>query len=469
MPSRSSRARQAQGLTRIESLQGKRVGVLSSSAAHRLLEADGRTDLVLYPGNVESFRDLKAGRIEAVVLDLPIALHYAGPDPALKFSGPPFAPGYYGIGVRKGDDSLLAAVNGAIRQMTADGTLERIYRKHGIWDERQAQLADYRPAAVAERQAVSTLREWPKYLPLLLRGAVTTVELSVLAMALAVMAGLVLVLARLFAPAPLPWLARAYIEVIRGTPLLIQLFLIFKSYQSVCVLRGINHVQERGEVVVLIGPSGSGKTTFLRCLNQLEAADAGRITIDGISVAGGRPARTGRDLERQRQLRLRAGMVFQSFNLFPHLTVLENITSAPVVVKGMARQEAQARARQLLDKVGLADKAGAYPSQLSGGQQQRVAIARALAMGPQVMLFDEPTSALDPELRGEVLGVMRQLAQEGMTMIVVTHEMQFARDIADRVLFFEGGLVAESGPPDEIFSHPRHERTREFLRRVETR
>jgi polar amino acid transport system ATP-binding protein len=244
---------------------------------------------------------------------------------------------------------------------------------------------------------------------------------------------------------------------------------LFKSYQSNRVLAGIDHVQQRGEAVVIIGPSGCGKSTFLRCLNQLEAADAGRITIGGITVEGGRPPRTRQERERQRQLRLQAGMVFQSFNLFPHLSVLENVTTAPIVVRQIAPADAQIRARDLLAKVGLAEKAAAYPSQLSGGQQQRVAIARALAMEPQVMLFDEPTSALDPELRDEVLRVMRQLAEEGMTMIVVTHEMQFARDIADRVLFVEGGRVAEAGPPEELFSNPRHERTREFLRRVAAR
>jgi cystine transport system ATP-binding protein len=244
---------------------------------------------------------------------------------------------------------------------------------------------------------------------------------------------------------------------------------LVKSYNSNCVLHGIDHTQPAGEAVVLIGPSGCGKSTFLRCLNQLELPDSGRITIDGVTIEGGCPPRTSEGREQQRQLRIRAGMVFQSFNLFPHLTVLQNVTEGPIVVKGVPEAEAEVRARQLLAKVGLEGKAAAYPSQLSGGQQQRVAIARALAMDPKVMLFDEPTSALDPELRDEVLRVMRQLAEEGMTMIVVTHEMQFARDMADRVLFFDGGSVAESGPPEQVFSNPQHERTREFLRKVATR
>ncbi len=239
-----------------------------------------------------------------------------------------------------------------------------------------------------------------------------------------------------------------------------------KSFAATPVLRGVSHQQARGEAVVLIGPSGCGKSTFLRCLNQLEVPDSGRITIDGLTVEGGHARRDNHEHERQCQLRQRVGMVFQSFHLFPHLTVLENITLAPRVVKGIGEAEAQTRARELLTKVGLEHKAGAYPSQLSGGQQQRAAIARALAMQPRVMLFDEPTSALDPELRDEVLQVMRQLAEEGMTMIVVTHEMQFAREIADRVLFFDGGQVAESGPPDQIFLNPQLERTREFLRCV---
>jgi ABC-type polar amino acid transport system ATPase subunit len=244
---------------------------------------------------------------------------------------------------------------------------------------------------------------------------------------------------------------------------------LVKSYRLTPVLRGIDHVQERGETVVLIGPSGCGKSTFLRCLNQLETADSGRITIGGITIEGGRPPRTAAERERQRQLRQRAGMVFQSFNLFPHLTVKQNITLAPVVVRGAPPTDADALARELLIKIGLADKAEAYPAQLSGGQQQRVAIARALAMQPDVMLFDEPTSALDPELREEVLVVMRRLAEEGMTMILVTHEMQFARDIASRVVFFDGGRVAESGPPEQIFSNPQQTRTREFLSKVATR
>jgi cystine transport system ATP-binding protein len=241
---------------------------------------------------------------------------------------------------------------------------------------------------------------------------------------------------------------------------------LVKSYNSTRVLHGIDHQQQRGEAVVLIGPSGCGKSTFLRCLNQLEIADAGRITIGDVTIEGGHPPRTSEERELQRQLRMRAGMVFQSFNLFPHLTVLENVTESPIVVKGMGKEQAEALARGLLAKVGLDGKALSYPSQLSGGQQQRVAIARALAMEPQVMLFDEPTSALDPELRDEVLRVMRQLVEEGMTMIVVTHEMQFARDVADRVLFFDGGRVAEAGPPEQIFGNAQHPRTREFLSKV---
>jgi ABC-type polar amino acid transport system ATPase subunit len=244
---------------------------------------------------------------------------------------------------------------------------------------------------------------------------------------------------------------------------------LVKSYNDTRVLHGVDHSQKRGEAVVVIGPSGCGKSTFLRCLNQLEMADAGTITIGDVTIACGGPPRGSMERERQRLLRMRAGMVFQSFNLFPHLTVLQNITEAPRVVKGVSRSEAETAAGALLAKVGLENKAGAYPAQLSGGQQQRVAIARALAMEPEVMLFDEPTSALDPELRDEVLRVMRQLAEEGMTMIVVTHEMQFARDMADTILFFDGGRVLESGHPDQIFVAPVHERTRDFLRRATTR
>jgi ABC-type polar amino acid transport system ATPase subunit len=241
---------------------------------------------------------------------------------------------------------------------------------------------------------------------------------------------------------------------------------LVKSYGGTRVLHGIDHVQRRGETVVVVGPSGCGKSTFLRCLNQLEIADAGSISVDGVKIEGGHEPQTAEERDRQRQLRLKTGMVFQHFNLFPHLSALENVTTAPVVVKKVPKAEAEERGRELLRKVGLADRADAWPSQLSGGQQQRVAIARALAMEPAVMLFDEPTSALDPELRGEVLRVMRELAEEGMTMIIVTHEMQFARDVADRVLFLDAGRVAEAGPPEQLFGAPRNERTREFLQRV---
>ena len=219
--------RETDGLTRLENLKGKPVGVLSSSVAQRLVEAAGGIETKIYPGNVETLRDLKAGRIEAVVLDLPIAIHYARPDATLKLSGPTFAPGYYAIGVRKEDTALLAALNQAIEQLAADQTLARIYQKYGLWDDLQQRLKDYQPEVVEQRQRISTLREWPKYLPLLLKGAITTVELSLVAMALAIIVGLALALTRLFAIAPLRWLATAYIEVIRGTPLLIQLFLIY--------------------------------------------------------------------------------------------------------------------------------------------------------------------------------------------------------------------------------------------------
>jgi|ERR1044071_36108 polar amino acid transport system substrate-binding protein len=215
------------GLTNLEELKGKKVGVLSSTAAQRILERSGGVELKIYPGNVESLRDLKAGRIEAVLLDLPIALYYAKDEPALKFSGAPFAPGYYAIGIKKEDVTLLAAVNEAIKQLGDDGTLERIYRKYGIWDERQVSLKNYQSEQVTQRRAISTLREWPKYLPLLLRGAAITIELSVLAMAFAIVSGLIIMLIRLYGIVPLQWCAKAYVEIVRGTPLLIQLFLIY--------------------------------------------------------------------------------------------------------------------------------------------------------------------------------------------------------------------------------------------------
>ncbi len=243
---------------------------------------------------------------------------------------------------------------------------------------------------------------------------------------------------------------------------------VSKRYGDVQVLNEVSIEVGRGEVICVIGPSGSGKSTLLRCLNYLEEIEGGRIYVDGElmgcrEVGGRLHALPERQTCRQRSA---IGMVFQRFNLFPHLTALENVIEAPMVVKKIARREAADRAMALLERVGLADKARAYPNMLSGGQQQRVAIARALAMDPKLMLFDEPTSALDPELVGEVLAVMRELVRTGMTMIVVTHEMAFAREVADRVLFMEGGVIVEQGTPGEIFNRPTQDRTRLFLSRV---
>ncbi|EJL02712.1 MULTISPECIES: amino acid ABC transporter ATP-binding protein [Pseudomonas] len=244
---------------------------------------------------------------------------------------------------------------------------------------------------------------------------------------------------------------------------------IHKSFGELEILKGISLQVRRGEVVVLIGASGSGKTTFIRCINLLEDIQGGRIRVNGRAM-GYRERADGslvRDSERNiARQRRDIGMVFQRFNLFPHMTALENIIEAPIQVLGVPRAEAFEQARGLLARVGLADKAGHYPSMLSGGQQQRVAIARALAMKPQAMLFDEPTSALDPETVGEVLQVMKELAEEGMTMVVVTHEMGFAREVADRVVVLDQGELIEQGPPEQIFSRPSHPRTQAFLSRV---
>ena len=243
---------------------------------------------------------------------------------------------------------------------------------------------------------------------------------------------------------------------------------VAKAFHHLEVLKGIDLEVYPGEVVCLLGPSGSGKTTFLRCINMLETIDGGRIFVDGVLMGfddSGPHLRHLSDSAKSAQRR-EIGMVFQRFNLFPHMTVLENIIEAPLQVRGVARDAAIARARDLLSMVGLSDKEKNYPSQLSGGQQQRVAIARALAMDPKLMLFDEPTSALDPELVGEVLRVMRDLAEQGMTMIVVTHEIAFARDVADRVVFMDGGVIVEQGPARDIITHPREERTRQFLARI---
>ncbi len=230
-----------------------------------------------------------------------------------------------------------------------------------------------------------------------------------------------------------------------------------KNFDRLEVLKGVSLEVGAGEVLCVIGPSGSGKSTLLRCLNQLETATGGSLWVGGRQLV---PHGKGAESP------IRMGMVFQRFNLFPHMTVLQNLTEAQVVVDGRPRPEAEERSRQLLRKVGLEDKQQAYPAQLSGGQQQRVAIARALAMNPEIMLFDEPTSSLDPELVGEVLAVMKDLAAEGMTMVVVTHEMDFAREVADRILFMDEGRIIEAGTPDAIFKYPEHERTQSFLSRI---
>jgi len=233
---------------------------------------------------------------------------------------------------------------------------------------------------------------------------------------------------------------------------------LHKKFKDLHVLRGVSTVVKASEVVAIMGPSGSGKSTFLRCLNRLEEPTSGHIYVEGIDILA-----PYIDVNR---VRTEIGMVFQSFNLFPHLTAIENIKLAPMNVRRISGRDAHARGMVLLEKVGLADKANAYPEQLSGGQQQRVAIARALAMQPQIMFFDEPTSALDPEMIGEVLDVMRTMAKEGMTMMVVSHEMGFIKEAADRILFLADGLIVEDGTPDEIFQHSQHKRTIEFLSKI---
>ena len=233
---------------------------------------------------------------------------------------------------------------------------------------------------------------------------------------------------------------------------------LYKKFESVDVLRGISTDIRRGDVVCIIGASGSGKSTFLRCLNRLEEPTSGNIIFDGTSLT-----EKGVDLNLHRQ---KMGMVFQQFNLFPHLSILKNLTLAPMMLKGLSREAAEEKAMALLSRVGLADRANDYPDMLSGGQKQRVAIVRALCMEPEVMLFDEPTSALDPEMVGEVLDVMKELADSGMTMVIVTHEMGFAREVANRVIFLDEGVIAEDGTPEEVFGSPKSERLRTFLSKV---
>ena len=243
---------------------------------------------------------------------------------------------------------------------------------------------------------------------------------------------------------------------------------VSKNFGTNKVLRGISLEVDPGEVLCIVGPSGSGKSTFLRCINHLERVDGGRLSVDGQLVGYRQKGDKLYELKLKEAAfqRQEIGMVFQRFNLFPHLTAVENIILAPMRVKGLSKAKAVARAKELLERVGLGDKGAAYPAHLSGGQQQRVAIARALAMDPKLMLFDEPTSALDPELVGEVLDVMKELAKSGMTMIVVTHEMGFAREVADTLVFMDDGVVVEAGPPRQILSDPQHDRTKAFLSKV---
>ncbi len=241
--------------------------------------------------------------------------------------------------------------------------------------------------------------------------------------------------------------------------LMIEATNLTKKFNDLVVFEGLNVKVTKGEVLVVIGPSGSGKSTFLRCLNHLEEIDGGKIVIEGEEL-------NPKDKKLIRKITTKMGMVFQNFNLFPHMTAMQNVMEAPIMVKKESKTEVLERAKKLFEKVGLGDKMDYYPSKLSGGQKQRVAIARALAMNPDIMLFDEPTSALDPELVGEVLNVMKDLASEGMTMVVVTHEMGFAKEVADRVIFMDGGKIVEQGPPEQIFSHPKEARTKAFLDKV---
>ena len=243
-----------------------------------------------------------------------------------------------------------------------------------------------------------------------------------------------------------------------GFPEVIEVKNLKKSFDGVEVLKGINETVNKGDVLCIIGPSGSGKSTFLRCLNMLETPTDGKIIFEGTDLTA---KKVNLDLHRQRM-----GMVFQQFHLFPHMTVIDNLTMAPVLLKKASKEEAVKKGMELLERVGLADRADSYPAELSGGQKQRVAIVRALCMNPDVMLFDEPTSALDPEMVGEVLDVMKELAKEGMTMVVVTHEMGFAKEVANRVMFMDEGVIMEEGTPEDIFEHPQCERLKAFLSKV---
>jgi polar amino acid transport system substrate-binding protein len=645
--------RKGSQLRSLAALRGHRVGTLASSLAHQILRAQPGIEVVLYEGVDEPFLDLELGRLDAVLLDSVISERYGPRHPGVEIADAAVASGSYVIGVRRGEEDLLHALDQALAQVRASGELAAILRRWQLGDP-----ASGPAAATAVTAPLAPARLDQGQLALFLRGGAVTLLVSLLAMALAAPIGLALALARLHGGRGFRFAAHAYVELFRGTPLLLQLYLLYyglaplihldalaaavlglglnygayeaevqraalgsvpigqaeaaaalglsraqalrlvlvpqalrtalpamtndliallkdsslvsvitvveltkqmtitavdvrswalpgvacaalyfamsyplarlaarlerrlgehpeapvgpaaasretgagssaaatdplvaaadstvgatagmaastarrnetvirvrglaKSHGTRVVLWGIDAEVRRGETIALVGPSGGGKSTLLRCLNGLESFDAGSIEVAGLSLGPGTPD----DARLLLALRSRVGMVFQGFHLFPHLTALENVCLAPLHARGEPRTTALARGRALLARVGLADRAGAQPGQLSGGQQQRVAIARALATRPEVVLLDEPTSALDPQMRGEVLEVLRDLAREGHTMLVVTHEMGFARAAASRVWVFDEGRLVEEGPPSEVCDRPRSERARSFF------
>jgi polar amino acid transport system substrate-binding protein len=643
--------RKGSQLRSLAALRGHRVGTLASSLAHQILRSQPGIEVVLYEGVDEPFRDLEVGRLDGVLLDSVISDRYAPRHPGVEIADAAVASGSYVIGVRRGEEDLLHALDQALAQVRASGELDAILRR---WQLRDAPSGP----ATAAAASLPPARFDRGQLALFLRGGAVTLLVSALAMALAAPLGLALALLRLHGGRGFRFAAHAYVELFRGTPLLLQLYLLYyglaplihldalaaavlglglnygayeaevqrgalgsvpvgqteaaaalglsraqalrlvlvpqalrtalpamtndliallkdsslvsvitvveltkqmtitavdvrswalpglacaalyfamsyplarlaarlerrlgerpeapvgpaaasletgagssaaaadpmamaadsrlaatagtaavpgrrdetvirvrglaKSHGTRTVLWGIDAEVRRGETIALVGPSGGGKSTLLRCLNGLESFDAGSIEVAGLSLVPG----TREDARLLLALRSRVGMVFQGFHLFPHLTALENVCLAPLHVRGEPRDKALERGRALLARVGLADRAGARPGQLSGGQQQRVAIARALATRPEVVLLDEPTSALDPQMRGEVLAVLRDLAREGHTMVVVTHEMGFARAVATRVWVFDEGRLVEEGPPSEVCDRPRSERARSLF------
>ncbi|WP_350102557.1 ABC transporter permease subunit [Myxococcus sp. SDU36] len=423
-------------VTGLEALKAQRVGTLANSLAWELLQRGG-VEAVPYEGVEEPYIDLEQGRVRAVLMDDLLAQRYGQPRPGLRVVGD-VGEGYYAIAVRPGEEDLREALDTALGNIARSGELRAIFQRWGIDNAEQQRMVDWTDAQTREVLAPTRTARmgWGQWV-LFLQAAGVTLLVSVGAMALAIPLGVGLALTRLYGPGWAARLSTGYVELLRGTPVLLQLYVLYYGLAGVLRLDPLS--------AAILG---------------LESFDEGVVRVGPDTLAPGDVRAQG---EKVRRIRRRVGFVFQQWHLFAHRTALGNVTEAPMHVKGVGRQEATERGRALLAKVGLSHREDAYPSELSGGEQQRVAIARALAMEPEVLLMDEPTSALDPERVGALIDLLEQLRADGLTLVAVTHEMRFARELASRVLVLHGGHIIEEGPPARVLAHPRHERTRAFL------